>query len=294
MTARGDRTPQATGRPAYVLFSVAQWLVEALLLLSIAATIWALGWEYSTQRYLKGFADAIVPAAGSPEQKIQAILGWMAQVKSPIVSRNVVSGPDRNPIDTLNYKSLLRVCGTATNAFINLADTAGLSARRLLLLDAREQAKHVDVEVRVNGRWVVVDPVFRKLLEAPDGTLLTRTQLLDRATLAAATRSVPNYNPNYTFERTAHIRLARLGSLGLMLEKILNRADPAWQDSTLVSLLLERESLAAVIAWILIAMFLILLRGSLRWYGEQHLQVQPVRIRERFRRAGLALIDTQI
>ena len=41
------------------------------------------------------------------------------------------SSPDRDPTDTLNYTSLLRVCGNATNAFINLSDSAGLAARRL-------------------------------------------------------------------------------------------------------------------------------------------------------------------
>ena len=41
--------------------------------------------------------------------------------------------------------------GSATNAFLNLANSAGLLARRLLLLNANQGAKHVDGEVLVTG-----------------------------------------------------------------------------------------------------------------------------------------------
>ena len=40
----------------------------------------------------------------------------------------------RDPQDTLNYHQLLEVCGSATNAFLNLSRSTGLQARRLLLL----------------------------------------------------------------------------------------------------------------------------------------------------------------
>lgn len=280
-------------KPAEALFQVISSLVHALLLVSIAATICAIAWEYSTRRYLEGFSDAIVPRTASAVQKVQAILDWMSEQSAPTESRNVPSGSDRNPDDTLNYKSLLRVCGTATNAFINLADAAGLSARRLLLLDPEQRAKHVDAEVLVDGRWVVVDPLFRMFLRGPDGSLLTRTGLMDRKTFLAATRRIQNYNPYYTFDRTAHVRLGRLGATGLMLGKVLHRLYPGWEDSTFISLLLERESLAAVLLGTLLIALLVLLRTSLRWYGERHLQIEADRIRERLRRAGLALIDTQ-
>ena len=71
----------------------------------------------------------------------------------------------RDPEDTLNYSGLLHVCGSATNAFVNLADSSGLRARRLLLLSPRGTASHVVAEVSLDGRWVVVDPVFGTLLK---------------------------------------------------------------------------------------------------------------------------------
>ena len=33
----------------------------------------------------------------------------------------------RNPEDTLNYRQFLEVCGTATNAFVNLAESSGFA-----------------------------------------------------------------------------------------------------------------------------------------------------------------------
>ncbi len=82
--------------------------------------MYAAAWEYSTRRYLAGFSDAIVPATAPGDEKIQAILNWMAHgpARYPSMPSDLI--PDRDPTDTLNYYALLQVCGTATNAFINL------------------------------------------------------------------------------------------------------------------------------------------------------------------------------
>jgi len=48
---------------------------------------------------------------------------------------------------------------------------------------------------------------------------------------------------------------------------------PTWEDSATVSLILERESLAAMIAAIAITLFFVLVRILLRWYGELHSRV---------------------
>jgi Transglutaminase-like superfamily len=175
------------------------------------------GWEYSTRRYLKGFSVAIVLEPASAQDKIEAILNWMAHGPARLKVGADPSMPDRDPTDTLNYASLLQVCGSATNAFINLADSTGLPARRLLLLDSHQMTKHVVAEVRIDGRWIVVDPAFRVLLRGADGRLLTREELSDPAVFSAATRSIRDYDPVYTFDRAAHVRLARLGFVGLLV-----------------------------------------------------------------------------
>ena len=93
----------------------------------------------------------------------------------------------RDPETTLNYQQLLSVCGTATNAFLNLSRSAGLSARRLLLLTPERQTKHVVAEVLIDGRWVVADPAYRILLRDANGHLLTRSELQNTTLLAQAT-----------------------------------------------------------------------------------------------------------
>ena len=265
---------------------------NAFLLVSVLAAIYMSAWEYSTRRYLKGFSDAVIPETAPPEQKIQSILSWMSSPAAQLTPAFVGQPSDRNPLDTLNFQSLLRVCGTATNAFVNLAVSNGLASRRLLLLDSSSGTKHVDAEVLVNGRWIVVDPAFRMILRSPDGKTLTREQLASPAIFAAATRNIPHYDPTYSFERTVHVRLARLAPVGNSIQKALDSRMPGWDDSVGLSLIMERQSLAAMIVAIAILLFLSLLRSLLRWYGERHFQISSVRIRRRLFDAYQAFLKT--
>jgi Transglutaminase-like superfamily len=259
----------------------ATWhICTVLLVISILLLAYSAAWEYSTRRYLKGFSDAIVPAGSTPVGKAQAILNWMAGPAAQDSTRPE-SGSDRNPEDTLNYTSLLNVCGTATNAFINLADSAGLRARRLLLLDSKRTTKHVVAEVLIGGRWIVVDPVFRYIPRGPDGALLTRGQLADPKMFSEATRDVPNYDPAYNYQVTAHVHLARVPYIGAFLRRMLNSLIPGWSDSWEISLLLERESLAVLILSLVLVVFALLWRLGLRWYAAARLDVRPLHVHER-------------
>ena len=191
----------------------------------------------------------------------------------------------RDPTQTLNYAKLLRACGTATNAFINLADSGGLKARRLLLLDSHRLTKHVVAEVLVDGRWIVVDPAFQRILRGPDGMPLTREELAEPAVWSAATRDIPGYNPSYTYDVTAHVRLARLTWIGSPLRTMLGRFAPTWENSWALSLLLERESLALLVISIAFTLLLYAIRSLLRRYGEKRLNIRTIRLTDQVRRA---------
>ena len=73
------------------------------------------------------------------------------------------------------------------------------------------------------------------------------------------------YGPDYTYERTAHVRIAALPFHGLHLREILDRVIPSWDESVDWSLLLERRSFAylffSVIALIFLLLFARFLRG---------------------------------
>src|ERR1700722_4019050 len=288
------RWPPAVREPEskrYPLFRAFWLAVNFLLIVSVFLAAYSAGWEFSTRRYLEGFSDAIVPATSPGDAKIEAILQWIAHGPARRTSGVEASQTDRDPTDTLNYDALLRVCGTATNAFINLVDTGGMQARRLLLMDTHETTKHVVAEVLVDGRWIVVDPSFRPVLRGADGKTLTREELADPGIFAAATRNIRGYDPSYTFDHTVHIRLARIHVFGALLRRILDRGFPGWEDTTTVTLLVERESFAAMTVCFLLVIFLILLRACLRWYGEKRLGVHSVRIRHQIRRACHAFLD---
>jgi hypothetical protein len=269
------------------------WLgVNGLLMVSILFALYAVGWEFSTRRYLQGFSDAIVPATAPGDEKVEAILSWMQHGPARLPYGPSAQVPDRDPTDTLNYEALLQVCGTATNAFINLAITGNLDVRRLLLLDQNQMTKHVVAEVLVNGRWVIVDPAYRVVFRGVDGRTVTREDLLNPATFSGVIEKIPHFPPSYTFDNTVHIRVARLHILGMPLQGVLNRLAPGWEDSVMMTLLVERESFAAVVAALLLVVFFFLVRYSLRWFGEARLGIHAARLRVKIYHAGIAFLDS--
>jgi hypothetical protein len=260
--------------------------VNMLLMVSLVAVLYSVGWEFSTRSYLKGFSDAIIPASDDTEQKIEAILQWMAHGPA----RRDVADPGglaaRNPEDTLNIERLLGVCGTATNAFVNLAESSGLRARRLLLLDSRGMSKHVVVEVLLDNRWVIVDPSYHLIPRLPDGRPATRAELRDPAVFRTAMQSIPNYPATYTYESTVHVRLTRIPWIGKRLRAIFNRVWPSWEETINWTLLLERESFALLVASIFLFCFALATRLLLDWYWGSRLGFARVRLRDQVVRVG--------
>jgi hypothetical protein len=273
------------------LFHCAWVGVNSLLIASILLALYTFSWEFSTRRYLQGFSDAIVPATAPADEKVETILSWMRSGPARLPYGPSSEVPDRDPTDTLNYDALLQVCGTATNAFINLANTGNLEVRRLLLLDQNQMTKHVVAEVFVNGRWIIVDAAYRVVFRDASGRAVTREDLLNPATFSAVIKFIPNYPPAYTFDNAVHIRVARLHILRIPLRGILNRLTPGWEDSMTMTLLVERESFGAMIASILLVIFLFLLRYSLRWFGKARLGIRAATLRAKLRRAGVAFLD---
>lgn len=225
------------------------------LLLAAALILFAAAWEDSTRQYLKGFSDAIVPPLATPAQKVQAILSWMQDGPAREPGGEPPAGVsvfDRNPERSLNIEALRLNCGVAVNAFLNLANVSGVPARRLLLLDSQDTAKHVVAEVFLDGRWVVADPFYHVLLTGPGGEPLTRAQLADPAIFRQATARIPGYDPYFSYERTTHVRLAALPLAGRPLEEALDRLSPQWRDSFDLSLVLDRSSSAFLVLGILL------------------------------------------
>jgi hypothetical protein len=264
-----NRTRDSRTSKHYFRIQVARRVLRYFLLSVAVLSVLSVAWEYWTRAYLKGFSDAILPASSSPQEEIASILNWMSRGPARQEGEPADLLAERNPNDTLNYKALLRVCGSATNAFINLADSIGLPARRLLLLDSRGSTMHVVAEVWVGSRWIVVDPAFRVILRGVDGEPLTREQLTNRVIFAGATRGIPGYGSEYDFRETSHLHLGRLGPVGVSLNRALQRSNPNWDSSPTLSMLVERESLG--ISFVAVSLFILLsmLSVAARIYGKR-------------------------
>jgi hypothetical protein len=176
---------------------------------------------------------------------------------------------DREPEKTLNHKELLRVCGSAANAFINLATNRGVQARRLLLLNKQGRAKHVVAEVHLGGRWVMVDPAYGTILRNAQGRPLSKEELRDAAIFSEATRGIPGYVSDWTYERTVHVRLERLPYLGTFLREGLDRIFPRWEEAFNWSWVLQRRSITLTILSLFLFCLSLLARLSLNWYDRE-------------------------
>ena len=262
------------------------------LVASLLTMVYSAGWEYSVRRYLAGFDEAIIPSNTAPEQRVDAILRWMRE-GPPRSAEPTPSGlAIRDPETTLNYRRLLSVCGTATNAFLNLARTSNLQVRRLLLLSPDRTAKHVVAEVLLNGRWIVVDPTYRVVMRNAKGEMLTRKDLQDAQNFAEARARIPNYPVEYNYDRYAHVRIARLPLYGLHLRPALDRMWPGWDESMDWSLLLERESFFVLTAAVLLSFVLLLLRFFLAWYADRRLKIARFHLWSHLVRASTAFFTT--
>jgi len=274
------------------LFRVLWRCVNTALIVCVVTLIYSAGWEYSVRRYLDGFSDAIVPAGAAPEKRVQAILDWMK--KGPSRSEDLSPGglAMRDPETTLNYEQLLRVCGTATNAFLNLARSSDLQVRRLLLLTPERTTKHVVAEVQLNGRWIVVDPTYRVILRDATGQMVTRTDLRNAQTFAMAVSRIPGYPADYNYQQFAHVRLARLPLEGLRMRPLFEKILPNWDEKLDWSLLLERESFFVLTLSAAATIFLLLLRQLLAWYADHRMKITRFHLREHLARAGSAFLST--
>jgi hypothetical protein len=273
------------------LFRAISFCVNVLLIASVLLTLLGVAWEYSTRWYLSGFSNAVLPFTSSPVQKVNAILSWMNQGPARQSEYYSDDNENRDPVDTLNYKELLGVCGTATNAFVNLASAGGIDSRRLLLLDAQGMStNHVVAEVLLDGRWIIVDPTFHIILKDGAGHFLTKEELARPDVFVEATKDIPHYDDSYNYEHTAFIHFARLPLVGRFLQTKLNPVLLEWQERVNWTMFLERQSYSTFIVGLTLLCIAAGLRRLVTWYG-QRLSIVPIGPWEQLRHGGIALFS---
>jgi hypothetical protein len=277
---------------ARLIFRLVWWLSNLLLAVALGATVWTGVWEVSLRQYLKGFADAVVPEAATPLEKAEAILDWMSDGPTRMEARLGTELSPRDPQNTLNYRQLLEVCGSATNAFLNLSRSAGLRTRRLLLLTPERTTKHVVAEVYLEDRWVIVDPTYRTLMKDARGNFLTRADLQNPEIFRQAASAIPNYRMEYSYERYAHIHISALPFLGTQIRHVLDRVFPSWDEYIDWSLVLERRSFLYLFISAVSLSLATVLRVTLGWLADRRLQISRFHLRANLSRATVAFFTT--
>ena len=278
-------------KPKHPIFRAVWWSCNLFVAVALIAVVYAGYREFAIRWYLDGFSDAIVPSIMPAEPKVQAFLDWM-RIEPSRAPGNPDGLSTRDPHVTLNYQKLLQVCGTATNAFLNLAREDDLRVRRLLLLSPDGNTKHVVAEVLIDGRWIVVDPTYHVIMRDKSGRMLTRADLQRQDLFAQATSSIPNYPREYTYDRVTHVRMARLPIAGRHLGRLFDAAHPAWEEAVDWSLLLERESFFYLVLASSVFLFLLAFRQILGWYADSMLRTPRFHFRENLMRASVAFFST--
>ena len=268
------------------------FVVNILLLVSLVAVIYGVGWEFSTRSYLKGFSDAIIPASDNPEQKIEAILQWMAH--GPVRRSSSDPGGTR---------------GAQSGRNAQLSTTSG-------------SLRHRDERVRESGaeHWparATASPAGSERAQQTRGR-----GSLDRRPMGRCRPLIPFYPPasrrtfsdaggverprrfpgrdaidsqlsaSYTYESTVHVRLARIPWIGKHLRGIFNFIWPPWEEAINWTLLVERESFAMLVASIFLLCFALAARLLLGWYCRTKLGIARERLRDQILRAGHMMVGT--
>ena len=261
--------------------------------MSLLILFWGSVKECTSRSYLQGFVDSVAPLAGTPQQKVEAIMAWMrnppVRLPSPL---SAAAESYRDPVRILSYTELLEDCGTSASVLIAAADRLGMKSRRLLLLDERNEAVHVTTELLIDGRWVVADAAFHTFMRDAHGRLLTKEELRVPQTFQEAISNIPGYDPTCGFDRTAHVRIERIPLLGRLFRKGLDRVDPDWDDSPFLSQVVSRYSLAQVLLSLPLLIFCIVARFVLSWYGTTRWGIRRVRVRDRLARATKAFFPS--
>ncbi len=142
-------------------------------------------------------AGRVCAGRSGDRERLEALASWAHTEIAPRRSIPLVTPPLRVRVAEKLFTSFPRRalegrvrCGSASNLFLAVAGQAGLDCRIACLHHtenvAGEPPSHVVVECRVDGRWVVADPVYGVLYRLADGQLAQVESLESNPQLVAA------------------------------------------------------------------------------------------------------------
>ncbi len=172
MWARGRHIPLRTGLAAIL----------------VAMAVYQYFGYRADNRVFDRIARQVCAGRSGDRERLEALAEWTHTDIAPRRSIPAVPAPKSVRIAEKLFTSFPRRalagrvhCGSATNLFLAVSAQVGLECRAVCLHHTAnmtgEPPSHVVVECRIDGRWVVADPVFGVLYELPNGQLVQVEEL---------------------------------------------------------------------------------------------------------------------
>ena len=142
----------------------------------------------------------------------------------------------------------------------------------MLLLDQNQMTKHVVAEVLVQGHWIIVDPAYRVVFRDASGNTVTREDLLNPAKFAAVISKIPKFPAELHLRQhrpRAHRQVAYSGDSFAGHPQSHRAGLGRFDDDDAAGR--TRIFCGHWSAALLLVVFLLVLRYSLRWFGEARL-----------------------
>jgi len=136
---------------------------------------------------IKQVSDDVCAHAVTVEEKVIALSHYVHTKLKPDASKGIPPHAKMSPMDRL--ESGVGWCNHMAGVFMALAEVQGIRTRMLYLLnDEATESNHTIAEAFVDGRWVIVDPMFDLQVYNVDGKLISCEDVLLRPELL---RSAP-------------------------------------------------------------------------------------------------------
>lgn len=156
----------------------------------------------------------IAPPDTVPEERVLRTLERVSSYRFVAFDAQRIASPLQRLVATAEARSPFHVsartaltggvdhsgpCGGLARAFIVLLNRAGIAARKAQIYDASGEPQHTSVEVKLGGRWRVVDPTYAMVWRrSADGEMATAEEV---ATDDELFLRVLETNPDYPVER---------------------------------------------------------------------------------------------
>ena len=121
-------------------------------------------------------------------------------------------------------------CGGYSNVLGRLLMELGYDVRKIGLEKGKVLSYHQVIEVKLNDRWVVLDPWFNLVFRKPDGSFAGASDLSHNWKYYGQ-QTPDQYPPDYDYQAYHYTNWKRMGVVGKILKRIIDSEEPGHEFS---------------------------------------------------------------